>query len=332
MSSRDLPPVRHLPHWTRVGGLGSTSLPQRLPANRLQPLCGDQHVDGGRTKGAVTPGSSDSDPRVASLRRNIEFLQTQHKDTLEKLHGEVDYLRRQNKELQYRLIMEHPKSSVKETRRSQTSARSPAQGTENSARSHLVESIMDARLQGQQLSARVGGISSTQDQGSPSMDGLITSLQPLRIHRSPSRQPHAPTLPECEAIIRQLYKTNCLQSQEIARVKNLLREIVLNRRVTPEHHLLTKAYVGNSRRKLFEDKKPGPQALSEKLNEGEQSRLILPVLTRSVNCTTEKQRRARAVQRDRSKASHHETFLSQGSRGSSAGIPGQLRERVLGLP
>ncbi|KAM8872154.1 coiled-coil domain-containing protein 74B [Synchiropus picturatus] len=328
MSSRDLPPVRHLPHWTRVGGLGNTPLPQRLPSNRLQPLAGDQHVDGGRTKGAVTPGSGDSDPRVASLRRNIEFLQTQHKETLEKLHGEVDYLRRQNKELQYRLIMEHPKSSLKETRRGQTSARSPAQGVENSARSHLVESIMDARLQGQQLSARVGG-----DQGSPSMDGLITSLQPLRIHRSPSRQPHAPTLPECEAIIRQLYKTNCLQSQEIVRVKNLLREIVLNRRVTLEHHLLTKAYVSNSRsRRLFEDKKPGPQALSEKLNEGEQSRLILPVLTRSVNCTTEKQRRARAVQRDRSKASNHETFLSQGSCGSSAGIPGQLRETVLDLP
>ncbi|KAM9820205.1 coiled-coil domain-containing protein 74B [Neosynchiropus ocellatus] len=304
MSSRELPPIRHLPHWTRVGSLGNGSLPQRLPANRSQQLPGDQKVDGGSKKGAVPPGGGESDPRVASLRRNIEFLQTQHKETLEKLHGEVEHLRRQNKELQYRLIMEHPQSSHKETRRGQTSARNPAQGIENSARSHLVESLMAARLQGQQLSARVGGIGSTQDQGSPLTDGRITSLQPLRIHRSPSREPHAPTLPECETIIRQLYKTNCLQSQEIARVKNLLREIVLNRRVTPEHHILTKAYVSNSRsRKLFEEKKPGPPTLSEKLNGGAESRLILPVLTQSINCTTEKQRRTRAVLRDRSKAS-----------------------------
>ncbi|KAJ8346706.1 hypothetical protein SKAU_G00281070 [Synaphobranchus kaupii] len=44
--------------------------------------------------------------------------------------------------------------------------------------------------------------------------GLITSLQPLRIHCSPSQPPRAPTLQECEVIIRQLYSTNSQQSQE----------------------------------------------------------------------------------------------------------------------
>lgn len=297
MSTRDLPPIRHLPHWTRVGRLGNSSFPQRPPANRLQPLPGDQPVDGGPTKGAVTSCNSDNtDNRVASLRRNIDFLQKQHKETLEKLHDEVDHLRRQNKELQYRLIMEPP--GRKENRHGQTSGRRHAEGIENS-----VESLMDARLQGQ-LSTRGGGVRLTQDQGSPLKDGLIASLQPLRFHRGASQQPHPPTLPECEAVIRQLYKTNCLQAQEITRVKNLLREIVLNRRLSPEHHILTKAYVSNSRsKKLFEEKKPGPQAVSEKLTEGTQSRLILPVLPRSISCRTEKPTRTRVVQRDRSKAS-----------------------------
>ncbi|KTG42329.1 hypothetical protein cypCar_00043368 [Cyprinus carpio] len=85
------------------------------------------------------------DTRVASLQRNIDFLQKQHKETLEKLHGEIDILKRENKvkknitilkicihhhklniilhcvflcnyvvtELQYKLIMELPKSSSK---------------------------------------------------------------------------------------------------------------------------------------------------------------------------------------------------------------------------
>lgn len=40
---------------------------------------------------------NDTDPRIASMQRNIQFLQQQHKETLEKLHAEIDYLRRENK-------------------------------------------------------------------------------------------------------------------------------------------------------------------------------------------------------------------------------------------
>lgn len=49
-----------------------------------------------------------------------------------------------------------------------------------------------------------------------STGGLITSLHPLRIHGSPSEPPRAPTLRECEVIIRQLYNANSLQSQEVS--------------------------------------------------------------------------------------------------------------------
>ena len=53
------------------------------------------------------------------------------------------------------------------------------------------------------------------ERGPGLLGGLITSLQPLRIHSSPVHHPRAPTLPECEVIIRQLYNTNSLQSQEV---------------------------------------------------------------------------------------------------------------------
>lgn len=58
--------------------------------------------------------------------------------------------------------------------------------------------------------------SARQDHGTEANGRLITSLQPLRIHSSSSQPPRAPTLQECEIIIRQLYNANSLQSQEVS--------------------------------------------------------------------------------------------------------------------
>lgn len=89
MSGNSLPPLQRLPHWTRVGYLVKPGLPRRLPVNQ-QP----QTPAVPPTVGAA---EKSEDPRVASLRRNVQFLQRQHEETLEKLHAEIDYLRRENK-------------------------------------------------------------------------------------------------------------------------------------------------------------------------------------------------------------------------------------------
>uniref|UniRef100_A0A3P9CNI8 Si:ch211-222n4.2 n=1 Tax=Maylandia zebra TaxID=106582 RepID=A0A3P9CNI8_9CICH len=160
------------------------------------------------------------DLRVASLQRNVQFLQEQHKETLKKLHAEIENLRRENK-LKYKVIMEPPKSSRKE-----------ANGR------------------------------------------LITSLQPLRINSSSSQPPRAPTLQECEIIIRQLYNANSLQSQEIVRVKALLRDIVSNKKITPENYIMAKAYLSDG--------------------------TVFPALKQSLGYNiADRQKRSRAVQRDR---------------------------------
>uniref|UniRef100_A0A3Q2E3L4 Si:ch211-222n4.2 n=1 Tax=Cyprinodon variegatus TaxID=28743 RepID=A0A3Q2E3L4_CYPVA len=119
---------------------------------------------------------------MASLQRNIQFLQEQHKETLEKLHAEIEYLRKENN-LKYKMIMESHQTSRK------------------------------------------------------------TSLQPLRVRSNPSRPPHPPTLQECEIIIQQMFKSNNLQSQEIARLKALLRDFVLSKKIPPENHMSSKAYL-----------------------------------------------------------------------------------------
>ncbi|XP_029024673.1 uncharacterized protein si:ch211-222n4.2 isoform X2 [Betta splendens] len=249
MSSQNLPPLRHLPQWPRVGRLGKSFSPRRSAANRLQPLPRAPAADGGGRGGGEASCQGDADPRVASLQRNIHFLQEQHKETLEKLHAEIECLRRDNKELQYKLIMEPPKSSRKVLTQSRKSIRPPTQGSEAHAGLYLEEPLQDTRSAQDQALWRSFGEgseimgSAKQDRHPEVKGGLITSLQPLRIHSSPSHPPRAPTLQECEVIIRQLYHANSLQSQEIIHVKTLLRDIVLSKKITPENYILTKAYL-----------------------------------------------------------------------------------------
>nr|XP_040053107.1 coiled-coil domain-containing protein 74A isoform X1 [Gasterosteus aculeatus aculeatus] len=315
MSSHSLPPVRHLPHWTRVGTLGkSCSPPPLLPAIHQQQLRAPPPAAAGAGAGraAETSCRCDVDPRVASLQKNIQFLQQQHSGTLQKLHAEIEYLRRENKELQYKLIMEPPKSSRKGMTYSRRGNRPPTQGSEARTGLYLEEPLQDTRTARDQALSEEG----SETLGSARLDhdpdvrgGLITSLQPLRIHSDPSHPPRAPTLQECEVIIRQLYNANSLQSQEIIRVKALLRDIVLSKKITPENYLLTKAYLVDGTRKSSEDNKLpklGVQTHPEKTFGAPRPAVVLPALKHSLSSSAaERQRRTRAVQRDRFKRTVH---------------------------
>ncbi|XP_077398477.1 coiled-coil domain-containing protein 74A-like isoform X2 [Vanacampus margaritifer] len=262
MPNNNLPPVRHLPQWSRVGRLGVPCSPRRLPANRLQPL---PVLPAGDREGPKA--MTDTNPRVASLQRNIEFLQHQHKETLQKLHQEVDLLRRENKELKYRMIMEVPKPSRK--------------GLKHSHSQVGVGPVVRGREPTQNKMLSMGDCVDIYGPYRPTRrseqsGALATSLQPLQVRNGPSHPPRASTLRECELIIRQLYNTNSLQSQEIVRYKELLRDIVLNKRITPENYNLTKAY-------LVDDIRTG---------------VTLPALTQSLSSSvSERQRRTRAVHR-----------------------------------
>ncbi|KAM8827403.1 coiled-coil domain-containing protein 74B isoform 2-T2 [Spinachia spinachia] len=313
MSSRDLPPVRHLPHWTRVGTLGKCCSPPHLPAGRQQQLRVVPPAGRGATRAAEVTCRCDVDPRVASMQKNIQFLQQQHTGTLQKLHAEIEHLRRENKELQYKLIMEPPKSSRKGMSYSRRGNRPPTQGSEARTGLYLEEPLQDTRTtHDQALSSEDGGetlCSTRQDHGRDGTGGLITSLQPLRIHSNPSHPPRAPTLQECEVIIRQLYNANSLQSQEIIRVKALLRDIVLSKKITPENYILTKAYLVDGTRKSSEDNKLpklGVQTYPEKTFGPSRPAVVLPALKQTLSPSmAERQRRTHAVQRDRFKRTVH---------------------------
>ncbi|NP_001269322.1 coiled-coil domain-containing protein 74B [Danio rerio] len=251
------------------------------------------------------------DTRVASLQRNIDFLQKQHSDTLEKLHGEIDYLKRENKELQYKLIMEPPNSSRKgssckihkrhtESNKFQKDRRNYLEQTLEDTCSSQITEIRESRSNSSGMPNKRSIEGSTEAKA-----GFITSLQPLMIQCSPSQAPRAPSLQECEIIIRQLYNANSLQSQEILRVKAVLKEIVFNKKITAENYILTKAYLADGKR--AEDSEPLPQLSLQTLPKGlpvsqasKAEKVILPALKQTLNNNiADRHRRTQAVQRRR---------------------------------
>ncbi|XP_035762885.1 coiled-coil domain-containing protein 74A isoform X3 [Neolamprologus brichardi] len=307
MSSHNLPPVRHLPHWTRVGRLEKPCSLRRLPANPEQRLPLPVIKPAGRAAAETSCQSGSTDLRVASLQRNVQFLQEQHNETLKKLHAEIENLRRENKELKYKLIMEPPKSSRKGVAHSRQNCRPPTQGSQAHTGLYVEEPLQDTRLlQDQALSIGASTEildSARQDHGTEANGRLITSLQPLRIHSSSSQPPRAPTLQECEVIIRQLYNANSLQSQEIVHVKALLKDIVSNKKITPENYIMANAYISDGTRgSLEENKLPklGLQSFPEKQCGTSQSGVVFPALKQSLGYNiADRQKRCRAVQRDR---------------------------------
>ncbi|XP_078811879.1 coiled-coil domain-containing protein 74B isoform X4 [Oryzias latipes] len=95
MSRTSFPPLRQFP-FPRV--LVSQQHFKPLP---VMPL-----TDAGMRAAPEETGHADR--RVTSLERSIQFLQEQHKETLQKLHAEIDHLRRENKGLEAKQVMKAP--------------------------------------------------------------------------------------------------------------------------------------------------------------------------------------------------------------------------------
>ncbi|XP_073680223.1 coiled-coil domain-containing protein 74B [Garra rufa] len=248
------------------------------------------------------------DVRVASLRRNIDFLQKQHKETLEKLHSEIDSLKRENKELQYKLIMELPKSSSKgSSRRICKKHHTERNKFQRDGRNYLEQTLEEtcSPQATEKRESRSNSLTADRTEGpSEAKPRFITSLQPLMIQCSPFQAPRPPTLHECEVIIRQLYSANSLQSQEILRVKAVLKDIVLNKKITAENYILTKAYLADGKRADNSDTFPqlSLQTLPKGLPVSQASKaekVILPALKQTLNNIADRHRRTQAMQRRR---------------------------------
>ncbi|XP_057213499.1 coiled-coil domain-containing protein 74B isoform X2 [Triplophysa rosa] len=266
MSTSNLPPLRNLPSWSRVRDLDRVRYP-RLLSSDCVVRCPSVNIKS--PKAAARPCVDEDGRRVTSLQKDILFLQQQHKDTLERLHAEIEHLKRVNKD-SIRSNSDSSKSSSKE-KNSQCRSISSEEEREEAAGS------------------------------------AVTSLLPLRITCSPSQHPRTPTLSECEVIIRQLHHANISQYQELVQVKNILRDGVLNKKKSSAEAVsLACCLCDNTRTDAYQHfpklpLKPLPKKQHRsQSNRGETLEKFLPAIKRNFSSTmSERQRKAQDVHKMR---------------------------------
>ncbi|XP_042564251.1 coiled-coil domain-containing protein 74A [Clupea harengus] len=299
MSTSNLPPLRNLPNWSRVGTLDKTRYPRLFPRD-----CSTNapHLDS-TVKGRTFPRAMNSDlTRIASLEKDVIFLQQQHKETLEKLHNEIDALKRENRELQYQLIMET--NQLSKESHTASSLQAGGSGSELEPSQCPDGSSLLLAPHGWDGASNIVDHSGAPSQEPEAVGGPLISLDPLRVHSHPSELPRAPTLQECELVIRQLCRANKLQAQELLQLRAVLKDIVLNKKkVSDEAYSQTKAFLSDCPREGYERLPKIAQRPATKIppqaqaSEGE--RLVLPSIRHSCNSLTERQKRAQAIHKTR---------------------------------
>ncbi|XP_020618667.1 uncharacterized protein LOC110056507 [Orbicella faveolata] len=115
----NLPPLQDLPSWSR-NTLGRRKQPRPIIRDRLQPIKSireemDEGADeksneksnfSGRIVSAPSRGHLlDQSHRIDNVEKRIDYLRTQHAETLSNLHSEIERLKAENKELNFKLVM-----------------------------------------------------------------------------------------------------------------------------------------------------------------------------------------------------------------------------------
>lgn len=182
------------------------------------------------------PGLSDAQKRVLDLEKSLQFLQQQHSETLVKLHEEIEHLKRENKELQYKLIMNqksYKKANSQGKARSQPSSCKKQDTKANIAQKvdldeePLVAAVLHKldRVAGEQGPSKdeeveIPNAAATHAAGSQHKGKQAVGASPLASLPPALRKPT--TLQQCEVVIRQLWNANLLQAQELQHLKSLL--------------------------------------------------------------------------------------------------------------
>ncbi|XP_015442293.1 coiled-coil domain-containing protein 74B isoform X1 [Pteropus alecto] len=230
------------------GSRGASRLRQRQPAVLQHP---GQH--------ATQLGISEAQKRVLDLEKSLQFLQQQHSETLVKLHEEIEHLKRENKDLHYKLIMnQKPQKkgsisnssfqSIKSVSNSTVSASSQGKARPQPSSFKKQDSKADipqkvdleeeppvAALLHSKLDRAPGAQGPAKDEEVETFNPEATSVAgsqhkgkqvmgaPPLMSLPPHLRKHT-SIQQCEVVIRQLWNANLLQAQELQHLKSLLEE------------------------------------------------------------------------------------------------------------
>ncbi|XP_019487598.1 PREDICTED: coiled-coil domain-containing protein 74B-like isoform X1 [Hipposideros armiger] len=237
--------VGHRPSTSGTSGLRGALRPRQRPSAVLQHS--GQH--------GAHLGLSEAQKRVLDLEKSLLFLQQQHSETLAKLHEEIERLKRENKDLHYKLIMNQKpqkkgsisNSSFQSKSISNSSVSANSQGkarpqpssfkkqdlkADDAQKTDLEEETPVAALfHSSKLDKTPGAQGPARDEVEIfNPDTLVAGSQHKgkQVIGAPSLMslpPHLrkPTsLQQCEVVIRQLWNANLLQAQELQHLKSLL--------------------------------------------------------------------------------------------------------------
>ncbi|XP_061025227.1 coiled-coil domain-containing protein 74A-like [Eubalaena glacialis] len=198
-------------------------------------------------------GLSEAQKRALDLEKRLQFLQQQHSETLVKLHEEIEHLKRENKDLHYKLIMNQKpqkKGSIssssfqsnKSISNTVVSGKARPQPTSSKKQDSKADVPQKLDLEEEPLVAallhssrvdkalRAQGLAKDKVESSnPAATSVAGSL--LKGKQVPGAPPSMrlpphlckpATLQQCEVVIRQLWNANLLQAQELQHLKSLL--------------------------------------------------------------------------------------------------------------
>ena len=98
-----------LPSWRRPGlykrGSDAVKTLQRDTLLPLSPLTHSSFTTRDSEGADGREGGGAQHHKVTQLEKNIVFLKQQHRETLEQLHKEIERLKKENRELSFKLIM-----------------------------------------------------------------------------------------------------------------------------------------------------------------------------------------------------------------------------------
>ncbi|KAM5187129.1 coiled-coil domain-containing protein 74B-like isoform 2-T2 [Callospermophilus lateralis] len=234
--------------------LSSTTPGSRATSRpRQRPLAGLQY----QVPHPTQLGFSEAQKRVLDLEKSLQFLQQQHSETLVKLHEEIEHLKRENKDLHYKLIMNQKpqkkgsmstssfqsnksisNSTVSANSQSKARPQPSSKRQESKAdapqKMDLEEEPFNAALFHSSKLDRVPGVQgqAKDEDAENSNSGAtfvgvtqhkgrqVTGAAPLMSLPPHLRKPT--TVQQCEVVIRQLWNANLLQAQELQHLKSLL--------------------------------------------------------------------------------------------------------------
>lgn len=348
VTSMSLPPLQNLPQWPRIQTLDKARYPRPFLKDQIQVLPQPTNFHGRQydtdtLSGTSISGDMDHVQKVMHLEKSIEFLKRHHREVLESLHGEIEALKKENKELQFKAIMAREDTPQKESTEASIESGKSSKGSNKMSSpsqaqkfdqlktmfleekvKELTNTLHEARTGNVYLQQRLTETLEkrpisleTGQQTSPSVDTsyeniVPVSVHPLKVQRPNDPHPRQPTLDECELIIMRLHESNERLQHDLVRLKSDLKDVLYSHKWTPDAYLLAKAYVASETPQEVKGKLPrvALKNQTKKLPDSAFSKdtISLPPLTQTMgNKAVDRQKRVHAIKRARQQ--RKEVFL-----------------------